>query len=319
MCATKYRLLAGAGGAGLLLGLASVAEASLISNSILFDPDGGGNLGQINVDRFNFMPGNALSIGAVPAYANYVNNNPPVRTNFDSLLQARLKDMQLGATGTPVTLATGKEMTLTLRTSQQISNVIAVNSTTTQIVGTGVPSSASYLDLWYDTNANANDATGSGFNDGQLILHAVMAAMTSTMTAVTGMPPPMDQFGADDYLGIGAANLTGSASYGSTVVSYDPAFFRTALTAANFATALSAQFTLVDPAAQFWDGSSYMIPTVGAINGQSGPDIRFQTTSELTFRTVDEPHSVVLFALGLLWLLAQAFGSVRTAPARPAG
>ncbi len=287
-------------GFGVSMGLASRVEAlptSLSFGPINFDRDGPAvGAGVATVDTFFFRPGNALAIGVVPAYADHVNNG--ITTPFDTILQTSLASMQDTITPLPpINMPAGEEITMVIRAPQRIFSV--VGATTTSILDAGGPNNS--LELWYHSAANADDLAGSGFNDGTLILSAFISTLTSTI--VTGVnsgaldqaptTPPID-----DYPGITTLGLGGGATFLATVNFVDPNFFMTQPLAVAFSTTFSAPFTLADPSALL-DGTS---PNIGSVNGLSGPDIQFQSTSELTF-AVPEPATISLFVLGAFGLI----------------
>ncbi len=278
------------------VGFAPRAEAlptSLTFGPIGFDQDGvSSGAGGATIDTFFFQAGNALALGAVPAFADFTNSGTV--TPFDTLLQTQLGSMQDTIGPSPaISMLPGTEITMMIKAPQQISTV--VGAVTNSILAPGAPN---VLELWYHAAANADDLAGTGFNDGMLILSASITALSSTITITPGPAVTLDQIGTDDYPGVVTLNLSGPASFTATVNYLDPSFFLSSFTTVNFSTTLSSIFTAVDPAAQF-DG---IVPVTGLINGQDGPDIRYQSTSELRF-VIPEPSSLGLMLLGFSVLL----------------
>jgi hypothetical protein len=304
-----------AGGVGILLAIGSSAQAVLTTNAIGFDPDGAGNALAVTVDTFDFRPGNALSLGGSTAYQNFVNSNGAVQTPFDLLLQTSLKDMRLG-NGPLFVLPAGSEITMVLRARQQISSVVP--GTTTTITTGPVAGSSTFLELYYDGTPNVDDLAGTGFNDGILILSASMANASSSLFSTPG-GGALDQHQANDYPPLtGGPTISGNGAFTSNINYANPDFFLTPPAAATFTTLLSTPFLLVDPSAafQFTPGGSangqladVNGPTTAGAGlgapslGTNGPDLQFQSTSELTFTTIPEPATAGLSALGVLGLL----------------
>src|SRR5262245_44197599 len=66
-------------------------EDRLVLSPIVFDPDGpGGNFAPTpNVNTFDWLPGNALSVGAVTAAKAFTASGGTVQTPFNTYIQAR--------------------------------------------------------------------------------------------------------------------------------------------------------------------------------------------------------------------------------------
>jgi hypothetical protein len=278
------------------MGLASRAEASPIlafGAAITFDQTGAGAGGSVVVDTFNFLPGNALAIGAVPAYSDFVNSGGTILTPFDSILQTSVGSIQdVAGSGVPIALNAGSEITMVLRTKQLPSTA------TTSVFSPGAPN---FLNLYYDLTPDANNLSGAGFNDGTLILSAAITTLGSTVVA-GGPAGPLDGNGSDDYFPVTTLGLAGTANFTATVLFFDPDFFLTQPNAVLFTTALIAPFPGgvggIDPSATL-DGT---LVNTGPVNGLSGPDILFRSQSELTF-AVPEPSTITLLAVGALCLV----------------
>lgn len=288
----------------LSIGFSPRAEAApTLGGIILFDPDGAASgLGVVSLSALSFNPGNLLAVGAIPAYLNF---NSGIVTPFDTIVQTSI-DSTTG--GNPFLLPAGAEITMVLRAQQRIVGVAGTGPIVTNAVFS--PGGANFLDLYYDPTADANNATGTGFNDGQLILAGTVtpsckdSAGNSILTGstVTNNLTPM---GPLDGAGIGVTptyGLSGSADFCANTNFVDPAFFITPPIAVLFDTALSAPFPPGGVASPMLDG----VPSsIGATNGLSGPDILLGSNSELTF-AVPEPSSMSLVAFILLCFFAHS-------------
>jgi hypothetical protein len=131
----------------------------------------------------------------------------------------------------------------------------------------------------------------------------------------------------DDYPEIDTVQGNGSTSLGATINFFDPLFFTSfplgpsSIRITMFNTSQVLPFGEEDPSAAFVKagggaapvtdgagaGGGTGIPSIGPINGLSGPDIQFQQDANQSFDTVatPEPASLAIWSLAL----ASVFGS----------
>jgi hypothetical protein len=182
----------------------------------------------------------------------------------------------------------------------------------------------------------ANPLQGTGFATGTLVLSGTFAPFnamtgvgTSTFTA-TGIDDygaggtgagGVDQFGTDNYPGVGTVAGAGALNELASISYANPTFFPTAPTlisvTANGFTNLAFQET--DPASCYWTGAALssalgpnvggvgspgacLVNTVGSLNGFSAgfSNTGFETRVTSAFNaTAPEPGSIALMGLGL--------------------
>jgi hypothetical protein len=287
----KKKLMLALACAGILLTLPHSASAVpiLVTAPIAFDPDGPGISPVVAaVTPFNFNAGNALAIGTLPALVGNVQT---------FVLQTSLKNFASSGATTNF-LAPGAEITMTLSASTVITPGPGVSAAV-------VPNGSNLLKLYYQSLANANPATGTGFDDGSLILSALLQAGTSSVSSFGGIAPRLD---TTANTGPPSLNLSGPAStFTGSVVFCDPSFFPSGCAAfVTFTTDLVAPFTAVSPALNF--PAFGVVPNLGGTNGLTGPDVQFQANSELIFqRAIPEPSTLSLMSLVLLSLFVRWF------------
>jgi hypothetical protein len=189
-----------------------------------------------------------------------------------------------------------------------------------------------YYDDLTDMSGQKSDAlTGLGYADGQLILSATLDTLDGNFTSTfnftdndgNGMFDPLvdtvtsstllDSFGTDHWGGQLTVAGNGGTDLDAFVVTQDGNFFITELdtlvAALFYNTSNIIPFNQTNPSNSFDDGLGGTISTgggtldVGTINGFNGPDLLIQTDANTSFKTaVPEPNTVLLFALGLLFL-----------------
>ncbi len=296
---TKYLAAAGV----------ALAFNAVSAQAILFDPLGTGGANAINTDVFAWNPGNALATNTVPivngktfslfsqgTLGNFINNNNDV-------------------------LGTG------LNSSYQYTYVTGFQEKATGGLGsasfvgtTGLPN---FFEIWYNPTAGtANNATGTGFNSGTMVLSGNITFSIGSYAGAL-FPPSgvaLNQYHpAGNYAGITTLTGAGGTQMDVTVnnLTLNPNFFLTKVSAVNFNTYNNTPFTQVDPSLCLVDagggtGSSDCtkggglgggaVPNIGAINGVSGPDFLFQSQASNSFTVVPEPGTIALLGLGLLGL-----------------
>jgi hypothetical protein len=176
--------------AALALGVSGGAHGG-----VQFDPDG--NLGSataIDLGQLGWSTTSAVAVGGNTAIAAFIGTGgtcPAGSCNFTVLSHARLVDTtdQLGAPNTPTGLNTSYQITM-VTSFQEV--VTGVAGTSASFATTGVGT----LQIYFDFALNAADLTGSGFNDGTLILEGTLFQTGSpgTFIVVSTIAVQFDQF-----------------------------------------------------------------------------------------------------------------------------
>lgn len=281
MTTTKKTLLATA--------LLAALGASTQANALLFDPDGSGSEGAINVGSFDWTTSSFVAVGGNQAVANFISGSGS--TQFSVLTHATLVGTLSpnNAPNTPSGLGVDYEITMILKFTEEVTDVGHLGS---QNIATfsAVPVGASFLEIFYDTSINANALTGSGFNDGRLILsgHELDNAAEGSFNVVAPGRPPvatvvdLDQSSNGNQY-TGQKTVTGQGSTGAFAVDHlttDSTFFLQQLATfgisfANISQALP--YISVDPSDCFTSAASGA--AVGTTVGLSGCNAHHDDTT----------------------------------------
>ena len=230
----------------LVVAVALALGASGAYAGVSFDPDGPGPAPAQDLGGLGWSTTSAVAVGGNTAINAFISSGgacPAGSCNFTALSHARLVDTtnQLGVGNTPAGLNNNYQITMVVSFQE---TVTAVTATQANFRTTGVAT----LQIYFDTNLNAVDLSGSGFNDGRLILQGTtdQANRTGFFVVVDPTPVQFDQFpGAvptvanDDYgngtcpaLGGSQCSVSGAGTQQSIAIdslTQDFAFFQTQL------------------------------------------------------------------------------------------
>lgn len=187
---------------------AGVAQADL-----LFDPDGPGGDAAVNVATFDWGPTTFLALGGRSAIAGFLSGgceNDPTLCQFDVLTHAAMIGTKNGSgvDTTPDGLNTDYELTMVFRFTETVTQF---NGTDLARFAT-VSSAPMFLEIYYDSTIDNNDLTGSGFDDGDLILRGTAVGDASGLFLITDPTDvALDQTSdGNQYTGQNSVTGTGS-------------------------------------------------------------------------------------------------------------
>ncbi len=274
----------------LTFGLANTSRA------VLIDLDGpGGATGAVNIGSFDWNATSFLAQGGQTAIASFAAGTcATVSCNFSVLSQGTLQGVN-DPNGNPIVVGG-------LNTSYQITYVSRITETITGLVGTQanfatVPGATGFVDIYFSP-INSSPLSGSGFNDGTLILRGTtIGSSTGNFTVSNGTSVPLDNSPNGNQYGT-QNSITGSGRTDTIPINSlttNAAFFQSPLAVFGIEfsnLSQSVPFNSVDPMACFVsidqnqvqcstyvqaNGQPYsgqpadpnggIIPRVGAING----------------------------------------------------
>ncbi|MBT0895760.1 hypothetical protein KI811_18305, partial [Geobacter hydrogenophilus] len=260
-------------------------DAHAITGQIKFNDT---RLGVLSVATFDWSPGNGLAEGGVPL-AVY-----PNQSSFVYHLQAKLGNFQdlsnipIAGTG----LNSDYEITVVLGVSQT-GSIDKTAVPTNANFGLGTSSAINYFRVYYDTSKNANDKSGTGFDDGILIMSGTITDSFGTFTVKSTNTTPLDGYLNNDYPQTNTLSGTGGFQANIKITYYNPSYVtldnNTLKLAINSDTSQIAPFSKVDPSAVFYNGTAYHTPVRGdgGINGLPSSlgqaDFQFQADAISSF------------------------------------
>ena len=233
------------------------ASFSPMANALVWDPDGGGAGAAINISTFDWGPTSFVAVDGNTAINSFIADPtcPNNSCNFTVLSSAVLIGTLDGNTpNTPSGLNNTFEYTLTFSFVEKVTNVVGSTA-----FFSSQPTAANFLQIFYDTTKDANQLTGSGFNDGQSVLTASLGNVSQgNFTTTSGSTfVPLDAFNANDYTGQTTQEGTGSTTALQwNVLTQDSAFFKSIIDSLGVDIANISQqlaFISVDPMDCFVD------------------------------------------------------------------
>jgi len=290
--------------AGMALLLASALAPAANAGPILFDPDGASATNPAyNITGLGFGAGNALAINAIPGGGPVV-----VGSTFQLTFQTHLTS--LVGPNAPAAVP-GLNSTFQITEVATFTEVVtSFNSATGTATFAIVPSANNRANIYFNNAVVFNDAAGTGFTAGTVIMSLNPNSANGANFTTTGTTRDFNTTGAGKTTTTGlAANGSGSNSINSNVLlPYNTTFFQPPsgtpiLTSSIVSSNLTSFFDSVSPSLVFQNliTNATISGNIGAINGVSGPDIQFQVSGfTQSFDTaVPEPASVAMTLIGL--------------------
>lgn len=302
----KKKLLALVVMALLLVPVGAMATTVMLFNDDITANGGAGDW--IEVASWDWNPGNALAVNAIPLSTD--SNNP---TPFTLYYQAQLGGF-LDANGNPIgglNLNSTYEITIEagfgeLGYRTDIGTVLSNAN-----FDLDPNSSVNFVNIYLDYARNASNLAGTGFGDGILLMTGVVNASSGAFTVFIDVNQDgvldtvaLDSFGVNNYPGILTLKGTGSATAEAVIddsainLTYiDPLY-----SGLNFYLDMFFNSSTITPYDQQNPAAQVVgvVPNIGLINGFTGTDFLFQADANSAFTVVPEPSTVILLGLGLL-------------------
>lgn len=192
----------------LVTGFASRAQA------YSFDPDGAGSLAAINIGALEWGPTSFLAVGGTNAIGAFQANPTTCTTacDFTVLVQSKIIGFLDGSGNglpSPAGLNSTFEITMVASLVERVTGVVGLGPLALAAFST---QSTGFLNVFFD-GPDSSQLTGSGFNDGRVILtgSVVQSGVTGTFSVdTTKAATDLDKAGSNDYTG--QLTVTGSGS-----------------------------------------------------------------------------------------------------------
>jgi hypothetical protein len=296
----------------IIIGMQTNADA------ILFDPTGSGSTtGAIDIAQWDWGPAPALAVDG--------GGDPLVVGDTFTLLTHGLLNAVAGPDAGDLTdsLPAGAEITFVAGFVEEVISASSDGVSSSAVftaTGTGTNFFEVFIDFEPDADLDIGDdgSAGTGFNDGTPLFSGTITGGLGNFSSIFTDPVLLDNFTGDDTSGATGfsdpqqtVTGTGGTTINTTVLfsNFNPNYFPEVTSPLaylfNTNTSNNLPFFQVDPANNFWDGSAYIPPQVGAINGAPGfgPNTTFQadaSTSEIGTSEIPEPSTIILLGFGLL-------------------
>jgi len=309
----------------LVIGMGLVSQAG--ADTITFNPTGGvatiGGFtpGNSTITSFNWGSGDALAVGSI-TNGNIVG----VGSTFQLYYQTKLVGLNNSSGSIPnpagLNAANGYQIT-EIATFTEVVTSVSNNAVTFGLAANQAAGNLVKI-YWEDlaapgaTPADAN--TGSGLNPtaagtgSKLIYSAALISNQSNYTDTTkqaGQPvQALNPLTPANYSGVQTDQGTGSNVLNMRTLTIDTSFFVAppGLTLSQFSSNLRNNFADIGASLRFNDANlgigaaPSVIPTVGTLNGVSGPDFLLEVSGATENFSVPEPASIslALTALGIV-------------------
>ena len=314
--------------AAALAGAATTATAAV---SFLFDPTGTSALGTpsgfaVTATTMDQAPGNALAIGAIPAFLGCLGAGGSNCTNQVQLTyQANLAQFTNSGTGVfdqgDIVDGLARNFTYSLSFPELLygaTSVAGINIALLQAGGSG----PNFFRMYASGGVIGNDLTGANFATGALILQGTVTTADTSTTSFASRISNLDPFGTNDWPGVTTVENIGTTKISVNITAIDNRYFPDLQVGGLFSVSLEANTSQVLPFDQANPSCSMINPTtgaaqgynigtfaggacggpwtIGATNGLVGPDFLFQADANSSFEKTPEPGTLALLAGGLI-------------------
>jgi hypothetical protein len=200
----------------IALGLAFSATAA---NAVpYFDRDGAGPSARFDLSLINFGASTFVARGgnqAVAAFgADLVSGQVTPGSadyQFDVYYQTTIANF-VNANGQSRSVNDGEEYTIIVGFREEVTGLTTATTPNDFTATFTTVSGPTWFQMFYDTNANSNALTGSGFQDGRLIMSGdgVRLGDSGLFSTDQDVQNPLDGFGDNNYPGQDTRNGTGN-------------------------------------------------------------------------------------------------------------
>lgn len=215
----------------LLATAVGLALTSGATHAVMVDFDGAGGLAAADVGSLDWAQSSFLALGGQAAIASFIGTGGfcavvGADCTFDVLTHARLRGAD-DVNGDPISGVPGSfEITMVARFEEIVSGV-GIDGNGDSFASFATTGSPGFLEIYFDSSPDSVATSGSGFNDGDLILRGTVipVGITGTFTVTDTTAVQLDQSpggvpgaGTDNY-GDGSFDGTGTATDSQLTVS----------------------------------------------------------------------------------------------------
>lgn len=294
----------------VVMALLLVPAGAMATGVMLFNDDlTGGNTEWVEVASWDWNPGNALAVGAVPLSLDSANPSP-----FTLYYQASLGGFLDGGGNSlgGLNLNSSFEVTIQAGFGELGYRTDFLNGSNANF-SLDPNSQVNFINIYIDDLSNAVDGTlkadslsGLGYDDGILLMSGVVVESSGgfTVSLLNMDTPPLDSFGDNNYPGVTTLKGSGAATAGAIIddSSINLTYIDPLYTGMNFYLDMFFNSSTITPFNQQQPSAQVVgiVPNIGTINGLNGADFLFQADANSSFAVVPEPSTVILLGLGLL-------------------
>jgi hypothetical protein len=281
---------------------AALAGAANAAVPIMVDPDGPGPLPPALTGSLDWQPGNVLIQWGNPGQLQ-------VGQTVRALMQARLAVL-LDPNNVPLPFPPDKEWTYVASVPLKVVAFAEDPASGMTVIlwefddnASASPGYTNFVEIWQDDVRDSNDLSGTGFNNGRLILTGIVTGVSQVLTKMPTVEL-LDQFQGDNYSGKLTLSMNGSQQIRVNVTWPDGAYFpdftpdKVDSIVSQFNASSITPFRQANPSAVFLGSGAgtppqepgpapTVVPNLGTVNGQKVPgqtlDIQAQADPNQSF------------------------------------